>query len=111
MSIHHTSRRNRPKVIPIAEYTVKPWAPTPDPPRGCKIAADRGIVATEPIPDLTVGLLTHEPVALRLSMATYDALGLFPLVSEFIVFINNRCAPMGAGAVGPHALPIFLCHP
>ena len=81
---------SRPPVVPVSEFVVKPWAPVQDPPRGCKIAADRGVVVTEPIPELTLGLLTHEPVALRTSMATYDALGLFPLISEFIIFINNR---------------------
>ena len=98
-----------PPVAAKASYTVKPWAPTLDPVTPCHRAAAEGVTVTTPIPELTVGLLTHEPTALAKSMRTYDELGLFPLVSEFIVFINTRCAAKGGGAaawavtVGPAA--------
>ena len=45
---------------------------------------------TAVIPDLTVGLLTHEPESFRRSMASYEKYGMFDILDEFIVFINNR---------------------
>jgi hypothetical protein len=77
-------------VTPKKAFTVKPWAPPPEPVFPCQVAAKRGEKPPGVVKDLTVGLLTHEPISFRASMASYEKYGMFDVVDEFLVFINNR---------------------
>ena len=75
--------------VPKASFTIQPWsAPTPSP-NPCKAAAAAGVKPAV-IKDLSVGMLTHEPVAFALTMATYEEYGLFDVLDEFIIFLNGR---------------------
>jgi hypothetical protein len=80
----------RPKVIPKKDFQIQPWSMPADPELPCQAAWKRGERPPGPVPELTVGLLTHEPRSFRDSMATYEALGLFDVVSEFLIYINKR---------------------
>ena len=79
----------KPSVIPKAQFTLRPWTGKPDPVLPCQERAKAG---EKPpiIPELTVGLLTHEPKSMRDSLATYEAMGLFDVVGEFLVYVNKR---------------------
>ena len=76
-------------LVPKAKFTVQPWSEASPAPQPCHVAAEAG-VAPGVVENLSVGLLTHEPRAFELSMATYEALGLFSVVKEFLIFINGR---------------------
>jgi hypothetical protein len=87
--------------VPEASFTVAPWsAPSPSP-NPCHAAAAAGVDPGR-VEELSVGLLTHEPVAFRLSMETYSELGLFDVLDEFIIFMNGRNAALEA-IVAPYA--------
>lgn len=76
--------------VPKAQYTVGPWSGGQDEPlRACQAAALAGVKPREPIPELSVGLLTHEPVSFAASMKTYEEQGFFDLVPEFMIFVNG----------------------
>lgn len=79
----------KPSVIPKAKFTLRPWSGVPDPVLPCQERAKTG---EKPpiIPELTVGLLTHEPKSMRDSLATYEAMGLFDVVGEFLIYVNKR---------------------
>ena len=79
----------KPSVIPKAQFTLRPWSGVPDPVLPCQERAKAG-QKPPVIPELTVGLLTHEPKSMRDSLATYEAMGLFDVVSEFLVYVNKR---------------------
>jgi hypothetical protein len=86
--------------IPEASFTVQPWsAPSPSP-NPCRAAAAAGVKAAK-VPDLSVGMLTHEPVAFRLSLATYEEYGMFDVLDEFIIYMNGRNAVLEA-VVAPY---------
>lgn len=75
--------------VPKASFTIQPWsAPSPSA-NPCKAAAAAGVMPGV-IKDLSVGLLTHEPIAFALTMKTYEEYGLFDVLDEFIIFLNGR---------------------
>jgi len=76
-------------LVPKASFTVKPWSEPTASPLACRAAAAAGAPLSK-IDNLSVGLLTHEPVAFSKSMATYEELGFFSVLKEFLVFINGR---------------------
>jgi hypothetical protein len=76
--------------VPKNEFALKPWSDSGDQLRPCHYAARGGYRPTQAIKGLTLGLLTHEPQSFRASMKSYEEMGLFPLIEEFIVFINGR---------------------
>lgn len=79
--------------IPKAEWKLKPWSAPAEPETPCQAAWRKG---ERPgiIPDITFGMLTHEPRSMRDSLATYEALGLFDVVDEFLVYVNKRTPPV-----------------
>ena len=82
---------SRPPVIAKKDWKGPPAWTTPEPsPFPCQAAARAGIRPPGKIKDLTVGVLTHESTNLGYSFKTYDEFGLFGLVEEFLVYINNR---------------------
>lgn len=86
--------------VPEASFTVAPWsAPSPSP-NPCRAAAAAGVKAPK-VPELSVGMLTHEPVAFKLSLATYEEFGMFDVLDEFIIFMNGRNAGLEA-VVAPY---------
>ena len=76
-------------LVPAEKFTVRPWSEPSPSNMPCRVAAEAGI---DPgvVENLSVGLLTHEPRAFELSLATYEALGFFSVVKEFLIFINGR---------------------
>ena len=86
--------------VPKASFTVKPWSEPVGPVTPCQIAAAAG-TKVGVIANLTVGLLTHEPRAFALSMATYEERGFFSLVPEFIIYMNGR-SPALEDVVAPY---------
>jgi hypothetical protein len=100
-------------VIPKAQFTVKPWSGKPDPVLPCQTRSKAG-EKPPTIPELTVGMLTHEPKSMRDSLATYDKLGLFDVVevsaSSIILWgwllLGRRGCTVGAGCCRVDDAPI-----
>ena len=88
-------------LVHAASFTVRPWSEPSPSAMPCRAAAEAGL-APGVVENLSVGLLTHEPRAFELSMATYEALGLFAVVKEFLIFINGR-NPATEAVVAPYA--------
>jgi hypothetical protein len=81
----------RHKVVPKEDFAVGPWSEVPAPETPCQAAFRAGVRPRPgPIEGLTVGMLTHEPVAFGRTLETYDRRGLFPLLKEFLVYMNQR---------------------
>lgn len=76
-------------VIPKDEFKVQLWSEQRRPLTPCQLAKKRGYKPNI-IQNLTVGMLTHEPRAIKISLATYEEHGLFDVIPEFILFINKR---------------------
>lgn len=79
----------RPRVIPKSEFKLKEWSEPAEPETPCRAAWKRGEKGQR-VKDLTVGLLTHEPRSFRDTMETYEKLGFFDVVEEFLIYINKR---------------------
>ena len=61
------------------------------PPTTCEVAKSKGVAAPKnALEDLTVGMLTHEPITMAHTLATYEKYGFFDVIPEFIVYINKR---------------------
>lgn len=54
------------------------------------------------LPNLTIGVLTHEAIAFAASLQTYEERGLLALINEVIVFMNKRSRAMD-DALAPFA--------
>ena len=81
----------RHKVVPKEDFVVGPWSEVPPPETPCQAAFRAGVRPRPgPIEGLTVGMLTHEPVAFARTLETYDRRGLFPMLKEFLVYMNQR---------------------
>jgi hypothetical protein len=76
-------------VIPKKEYKLKEWSEVKEPDTECQLAWKRGD-PLKPIPNLSVGMLTHEPRSMADTLATYEKWGFFQVVTDFMVYINNR---------------------
>lgn len=89
---------SRHPVVPKEQFTVGPWSEVKksDDNDGCRAAAASGLHPTEPVPGLTIGMLTHEPIAFAKSLVTYEKYGLFPMVSEFLIYMNSRTPSLEA---------------
>ena len=87
---HQYECPKRPEVVPKEGWVPPPWNPPRDPPLRCRIEADAGVKPPGVVKRLTVGMLTHEPVATTATLATYEANDFFSVVDEFLVYMNNR---------------------
>ncbi len=81
-----------------ASYKSKPWSAPARPLSACQAAWAAGERPKAALPGLSVGLLTHEPRSFADSMATYEALGLFDVIGEFMIYINKRTPAVDAVA-------------
>ena len=82
---------SRMPVYPKSKWKgVRKWSQPEPSPFPCQAAHKAGIKPPGKIKGLTVGVLTHESTNLGFSFKTYDENGLFALVEEFLVYINNR---------------------
>jgi hypothetical protein len=88
-------------LVPKERFTVKPWSEPSPSNMPCRVAAEMGAKPGR-VEGLSVGLLTHEPTAFAKSMATYEALGFFDVVPEFIIYMNGRHPGLEA-VVEPYA--------
>lgn len=81
---------SRPPVVNKSAFKLKPWSAPVVPERSCQVAWKNGERPRKPIRKVTWGLLTHEPRSFRDSMTTYEKLGLFDVMDEFLIYINKR---------------------
>jgi len=79
------------------DYVLKQWSAEVEVETPCE-AAHRLGERPDRITQLTIGLLTHESRAFAESMKTYEALGLFDVVGEFLIYMNKRRPEMEAVA-------------
>lgn len=70
-----------PAVVPKKDFQWVEWTEKKRPLTACQAAAQRGEKGGF-IPQLTIGLLTHEPRSFGDSMETYLKYGLFEMVDE-----------------------------
>ena len=89
-----------PRGTPVkrADYKPAAWSEVREPETPCQAAWRGGERPSQPLAELSVGLLTHEPRSFKDSMATYEALGLFDVIGEFTVYINKRTEAVDAVA-------------
>lgn len=80
----------RPKVIPRKEWKLKKWSGAPEPDTQCQKDWKAGKKPSGTIKKVTWGLLTHEPRSFKDSMDTYEKLGMFEVMDEFLIYINKR---------------------
>ena len=76
--------------VPKSGYVVEEWSEVPDPVTPCEARASAGELPPGELSDVSVGMLTHEPISMRDSLATYEANGFFDVIPEFIVYVNAR---------------------
>jgi hypothetical protein len=83
---------SRHPVVPADRFTVAPWSEDASlDERPCQAAFRAGQRPTPGVIEgLTVGMLTHEPVAFGRTLETYATRGFFELVQEFLVYMNQR---------------------
>ena len=80
----------KPPVARAALANLPEWSAPVEPVSPCQAAWKAGERPKTPIARVSVGLLTHEPISFRASMTTYEALGLFDVFGEFMIYINKR---------------------
>ena len=68
----------------------------PDPVTPCEQRALDGGKPPGVLEDVSVGMLTHESRSMGDSLATYDALGFFDVIPEFMVYVNKRTPEIDA---------------
>jgi hypothetical protein len=129
-SENHQTCPPRPAVVPRSQWSLKPWsevicigyigiatcAPNRDdlhaffaplyyqilpPLKPCQ-AAHRAGDTPRPVSGVSVGILTHEAHSFADSLKTYEANGLFNIVSEVIVYVRG-------GAPKPCHASVFYC--
>ncbi|RYE82591.1 MAG: hypothetical protein EOO65_05275, partial [Methanosarcinales archaeon] len=83
------SRAHVRAVIPRSQFKLREWSAQPDPETACEARHRMGERANK-IPGVTFGMLTHGTRSMDKTLATYDERGMFDLVDEFLVYINNR---------------------
>jgi hypothetical protein len=88
-------------LVPAAQFAVAAWSEPSPSPLPCHAAAAAG-VALPRLEGITLAILTHEPVAFRASMASYEERGLFDLAVDFVVYLNQR-SPALEAIVAEHA--------
>ncbi len=87
---------SRHPVVNVPDFTVKPWSEQGPPDTPCQAAFKDGQRPTGLVEGLTVGMLTHEPVAFSRTLVSYEIRGFFDVVPEFLVYMNNRHAGLEA---------------
>ena len=93
----------KPPVFPKEGFKLAPWSEVPEPLSKCAAAAAAGgVAATNALEDLSVGMLTHEPRSMKDSLGTYEEMGLFDVVPEFMIYANKRTPEIDA-AIAPFA--------
>lgn len=88
------------------------WRGLPPCKSSCRSAAASGM-APRRLQNVTVGILTHEPVALAESLATYAEFGLFDVVPEVLMYVNaplTKILPVLAPYVERFGRPIGSLH-
>lgn len=92
---------SRHPVVPISEFTIKPWSDNGVPDTPCQAAAKAGLPPNGKLDEITLGMLTHEPIAFARTLVSYEIRGFFDVMTEFIIYMNNR-SPALEAVVAPY---------